>query len=126
MKQRKAKTPTKELNRYCCFEKSIMDEPQSDPILDAIARKITLLTLRVSHIENRIAEYETKRKDEVKEEDYFKEVRFDYGLPKYTRKKERPTLKNFNTSSSSTPQSKISSEVHSFSLPSSPNSNSFF
>lgn len=73
----KLKTPASDIKaskylRYDFFNN--YEENAFDPFLDDIARKITVLTMRVSHIENRLSFYETQRAiPDIDKENYLKD-----------------------------------------------------
>ena len=60
-------------NRFDLFDPPRKKE--QDPFLKSISRRITLLSLRVSHIENRLADYETREEVET-QDNYLKEPLF--------------------------------------------------
>ena len=99
-KNRKKKTRETVTNRFDLFDPPRKIE--KDPFLKSISRKITLLTLRVSHIENRLADYETRQEVEA-DENYLKD-------PPFAPPPRLPSFKHKAQSSSSTsPQEKSSS-----------------
>lgn len=61
MKKKQNTHKTQPLRRFDCFfaDKETRSDPE-DAFLDTIAKKINLLTLQISRIENRLSDYETK------------------------------------------------------------------
>ncbi|EAY02207.1 hypothetical protein TVAG_451070 [Trichomonas vaginalis G3] len=94
---------TKKYNRFDLFDPKPVEE--KDPFLNSISRKITLLTLRVSHIENRLADYETQAKI-IDEQNYLKDPPF--AIPQ----KEIKLTSSRSSHSSPSQRSYISSSSH--------------
>lgn len=91
---KKKKSETYGFNRFSLFSPPPPEE--KDLFLNSISRKITLLTLRVSHIENRLADYETRAKP-FNEENYLKDPPFAVPMK---------DLRRSSTSYSSSPSAK--------------------
>ena len=98
-KQKKIKRETP-INRFDLFDPP--RKVEKDPFLKSISRKITLLTLRVSHIENRLADYETRQEIET-DDHYLKDPPFapPPRLPSFKQKSQSESSHSTQEKSSS-------------------------
>lgn len=85
-------------NRFDLFDPP--RKPEKDNFLKGVSRRITLLSLRVSYIENRLADYETKyESDAIDAQSFLRDPPYD------PPKKLISNSKKFSTPSSYSPNS---------------------